>query len=159
MLNKGGTKTAKFLLRPGEGREFLGKALQACTGHAASIMLKAISNTLPNRQILHKWFPKEHAKATCELCGKADESIAHFTLNCEKLADATTAAHDIARRRLSKTLEKSLTKSQYRWVFHWEKQAGLAFPGLVGTQGSHNWDELKEVWINLSITSCNLDKL
>ena len=43
--------------------------------------------------------------------------------------------------------------------FHWEKQAGLAFPGLVGTQGSHNWDELTEVWINLSIPSCDLDKL
>ena len=39
------------------------------------------------------------------------------------------------------------------------KQAGLAFPGLVGTQGSHNWDELTEVWINLSIPSCDLDKL
>jgi hypothetical protein len=93
------------------------------------------------------------------LCGKADESIAHFTLNCEKLADATTAAHDIARRRLSKTLEKTLTKSPYRWVFHWEKQAGLAFPALVGTQGSHNWDERTEVWVNLSIPSCDLDKL
>ena len=44
---QGGTKTANVLLRPGGGREFLGKALQACTGHAASIMLKAISNTLP----------------------------------------------------------------------------------------------------------------
>ena len=153
--------TANFMLRPGEVREFLGKALQACTGHAANIMLKAISNTLPTRQILHKWFPKEHTKATCELCGNADESIAHFTLNCENFADATTAAHDIqvARRRLSKALEKTLTKSPYRWVFHWEKQAGLAFPGLVGTQGSHNWDELKEVWINLSIPSCDLDKL
>ena len=44
---QGGTKTANFLLRPGEGREFLGKALQACTGHAASIMFsRAISNTL-----------------------------------------------------------------------------------------------------------------
>ena len=122
-------------------------------------MLKAITNTLPTRQILHKWFPKEHAKATCDMCGKADESIAHFTLNCEKLADATTAAHDIACRRLSKALEKTLTKSPYRWVFHWEKQAGLAFPGLVGTQGSHNWDALTEVWINLSIPSCDLDKL
>ena len=49
---QGGTKTANFLLRPGlgEGREFLGKALQSCTGHAASIMLKAISNILPTRQ-------------------------------------------------------------------------------------------------------------
>ena len=92
-------------------------------------MLKAISNTLPTRKILHRWFPKEYAKATCELCGKADESIAHFTLNCKKLADATTlaAAHDIARRRLSKALEKTLTNSTYRWVFHWKKQAGLAF--------------------------------
>ena len=115
---QGGTKTAYFLLRPGEGREFLGKALQVCTGHAASIMLKAISNTLPTRQILHKWFPKEHAKATCELCGKADESVAHFTLNCEKLADATTAVHDIARRRLSKALETTLAKSPYWWVLH-----------------------------------------
>ena len=64
---QGGTKTANFLLRPGEGREFLGKALQTCTGHAASIMLKAISITLPTRQILHKWFPKEHTRATYEL--------------------------------------------------------------------------------------------
>ena len=40
-----------------------------------------------------------------------------------------------------------------------EKQAGLAFPGLVGTQGSHNWDELTEVWINLSNPFCDLDKL
>ena len=39
-----------------------------------------------------------------------------------------------------------------------EKQAGHAFPGLVGTQGSHNWDELTEVWVNLSIPSCDLDK-
>ena len=80
-------------------------------------------------------------------------------MNCEKLADATTAAHDIARRRLSKALEKTLTKSPYRWVFHWEEQAGLAFPGLVGTQGSHKWDELTQVWVNLSIPSCDLDKL
>ena len=43
---QGGTKSANFLLRPGEGREFLGKALQACSGHASSIMLKAISNIL-----------------------------------------------------------------------------------------------------------------
>ena len=32
------------------------------------------------------------------------------TLNYEKLADATTAAHDIARRRLSKALEKDAYK-------------------------------------------------
>ena len=51
---QGGTKTASFLLRRGESREILGKALQSCTGHATSIMLKAISNTLPARQILHK---------------------------------------------------------------------------------------------------------
>ena len=76
---------------------------------------------------------------------KGNESIAQFTLNCEKLADATTAAHDIARRRLTKALEKTLTKSPYRWVCHWESQAGLAFSGLVGTQGSHNWDKLTEV--------------
>jgi hypothetical protein len=50
---QGGTKTANFLLRPGEGRECMGKALQAYIGHAASIMLKAISNNLPTRQILH----------------------------------------------------------------------------------------------------------
>ena len=35
----------------------------------------------------------------------------------------------------------------------------LAFPRLVGTQGSHSWDELTEVWINLLIPSCDLDKL
>ena len=33
---QGGTKTANFLLWPGEGWEFLGKALETCTGHAAS---------------------------------------------------------------------------------------------------------------------------
>ena len=46
---RGGTKTANFLLRHGEGREFLGKALSTCTGHAVSLMLKAISNTLPTK--------------------------------------------------------------------------------------------------------------
>ena len=46
---QGGTKTAKFLLRPGEGREILGKALQACTGHAASIMLRASFKYSPNQ--------------------------------------------------------------------------------------------------------------
>ena len=79
---QGGTRTANFLLRYGEGREFLGKALTTCTGHAASLMLKAISNTLPTRQILLRWFPKEHPNATCALCGIEDETIAHFTLNC-----------------------------------------------------------------------------
>ena len=93
----GGTKTANFLLRSGEGSEFLGKALQSCTGHAASIMLKAISNTLPTRQILHKWFPKQNTKATSELCEKADESIAHFTLNCEKLPTSPSIALMILR--------------------------------------------------------------
>ena len=94
---RGGPKTANFLLRQGEGREFLGKALSTCTGHAVSLMLKAISHTLPAKQILHKRFPEEHTTATCELCGKEDETIAHFTLNCPKLKDAKTAAHDTVR--------------------------------------------------------------
>ena len=45
----GGTKTVNVLLWPGEGREVLGKALQACTGHAASIMLRAIFRYSPNQ--------------------------------------------------------------------------------------------------------------
>ena len=47
---RGGTRTApNFQLRQGEGRVFLGKALSTCTGNAASLMLKAISNTLPTK--------------------------------------------------------------------------------------------------------------
>ena len=55
---RGGTKTANFLLRQGEGREFLGKAISTCTGHAVSLMLKAMSNTLPTKQILHQGFQR-----------------------------------------------------------------------------------------------------
>jgi hypothetical protein len=40
-----------------------------------------------------------------------------------------------------------------------ETQAGLAFPGLVGTQVKHNWDVLTEVSINLSTPFCELGKL
>ena len=85
--------------------------------------------------------------------------IAHFTLNCPQLKDAATAAHDTVRRRLSKTLEKALEHSSDRWMLHWEKQADLAFPGLAGTQGTHNWDASTELWVNLSTPSCDLDKL
>ena len=70
-----------------------------------------------------------------------------------------TAEHDKPRRRLSTALEKALEHSPHRCVLHREKQAGLAFPGLVGAQGTHKWDELTEVWINLSTPSCELDKL
>ena len=93
---QGGTRTVNFLLRPGASREFLGKALSTCTGHAASPMLKAISNTLLTKEILHKWFLAEYTKATCGVCGKEDSTISNFALNCSKLKDATTAAHDKA---------------------------------------------------------------
>ena len=33
------------------------------------------------------------------------------------------------------------------------------FPGLAGTQGTHNWDALTEVWVKLSTPSYDLDKL
>ena len=115
---QGGISATEFLLRPREGREFLGKALSTCTGHAASLMLTAISNTLPTKQILHKWFPAEHNKATSELCGKPeeDETITHFALNGSKLQNATTAARDKVHRRLSKALENALAHSSDRWV-------------------------------------------
>ena len=83
------------------------------------------------------------------LCEKENETIAHFTLNWPQWKDATTAAHDNVRRRLSKTLEKALEHSSDRWVLRWEKQGGLAFPGLAGTQGTHNWDALTKIWVNL----------
>ena len=96
-----GNKTADFMLRPGEGREFLGKALATCTGYATSIMLKAISNALPTKQNLHRWYPSEHVSAACDLCGEGDETVARLMLACPKLKDSTTAAHDQIRRRIS----------------------------------------------------------
>ena len=96
-------------------------------------MLNLVSSTFPVKHILYKWFPAEHTKATCELCEKEDETIAHFALSYSKSKDATTAAHDKVRRRLSKALEKALANSSDRWALQWEKQAGLAFPGLIGT--------------------------
>ena len=104
-------RDGKFLAEAGRGEEIPWQALSTCTGHAVSLMLKVISNTFPTRQILHRLFPKEHTTATCELCGKEDETIAHFTLNCPQLKDATTAAHDTVRRRLSRTLENALAHS------------------------------------------------
>ena len=109
-VRQSGIKTADFMLRPGEGRDFIGKALTTCTGYATSIMLKAISNTLPTKQNLHRWYPSEHVSAACDLCGEGDETVAHLMLACPKLRDSTTAAHDKIRRRISTTLEKALAR-------------------------------------------------
>ena len=108
-----GTKTANFLLRPGEGREFLGKAL---SGHAASLMLKKILNTLPTKQILHIWFTTEHTKATCELCGKENETIDRpFWISTARNRKNPRQPPMIKRvDALSKALEKALVHSPDR---------------------------------------------
>ena len=51
-----GNRTSQFMLRPGEGRWCLGKALRTVSGSAATILLKAVSKTLKTNQVLHEWY-------------------------------------------------------------------------------------------------------
>ena len=62
-------------------------------------------------------------------------SLKRLTLNCEKLADATTAAHDIARRRLSQALEKMLARSP-SVIFEFTR-ANDKFEGFSGDKRAH----------------------
>ena len=48
-----GNRTTQFMLRPGEGRWCLRKALRTVPGSAATILLKAVSKTLETNQVLH----------------------------------------------------------------------------------------------------------
>ena len=158
-LRQNSNKTADFMLRSGEGREFLGSALRVANGYSTSIMLKAISNTLPTKQNLHRWYPTEHVTDICDLCGQGPETVAHMSLVCSRLRDSTTAAHDKVRRRISHALEKGLARSHSRWSLHWEKKAGLAFPQLDSERTGIDWNSLTDVWVNLSTPDCSLDKL
>ena len=103
-----GNRTSQFMLRPGEGRWCLGKALRTVPGSAATILLKAVSKTLETKQVLHKWYPAKHSSDKCDLCKQQCETVAHVALACPVLSDATTAAHDKLRTRFSNALEMGL---------------------------------------------------
>ena len=136
------------MVRSGERREFLGSALRVANGYSTSIMLKAISNTLPTKQNLHRWYPTEHVTDICDLCGQGPKTIANVSLVCSRLRDSTTAAHDKVRCRINHALEKGLARSNSRWSLHWEKKAGLAFPQLAGEREGIDWNALTDVLVN-----------
>ena len=123
-----GNRTTQFMLRPGECRWCLGKALRTVPGSAATILLKAVSKTLETNQVLHKWYPARYTSDNCDLCKQQRETVAHFALACPVLSDATTAAHDKVRKRFSNALEKGLGKEMEGWELCWETQVGDEFP-------------------------------
>ena len=92
LLDKGNSlRTTQFMLRTGEGRWCLGKALRTVPGSAATILLKTVSEskTLETNQVLHKWYPAKYTSDKCDLCKEQCETVAHFALACPVLSDET----------------------------------------------------------------------
>ena len=106
--------TAQWLLRPDQGRQYLGEALaEMRTGATKRRVMQTIAGVFPCRALLHRW--GRAPSPQCLLCNGATETVAHSQCWCTALKNARIAAHHAIAGRI---LDMLKTHSVDRWQFH-----------------------------------------
>ena len=115
--------TAAWLLREGQGRELLGKALEEMdTSSGKRQVIRSIAGAFPCNALLAKWYPAR--SAACELCGYATETQSHIQTLCPALKEARIRAH----HNLAEALWTGIRAAGQDWVIEKELTVG----GLQG---------------------------
>ena len=84
--------TTKWLLRPAQGRAFLGAVMAGMrNGAQKRRLMQTVARMFPCRALLFKW--GKAPSPNCLLCGGAAESVAHIQCWCPALKDARISAH------------------------------------------------------------------
>ena len=96
---------AQWLLRSGQGRNFLGAAMASMrNGARKRRLLQTIAGVFPCRALLYKW--GKTPSPQCLLCNQEAETLAHIQCWCPKLKEARIAAHHAIAACLFGMLQK-----------------------------------------------------
>ena len=121
--------TAAWMLRPGQGRRLLGKALEELVVSSKKRqVIRSIAGAFPCNALLAKWYPDR--SAACVLCGHATETQSHIQCMCPALKEARIRAH----HNLANTLWAGISAAGERWVIGKE----LTVVGLQGLNPPSN---------------------
>ena len=124
-------KTARWLLRPHQGRQFLAEEMTRLRYTARKRrLLQAIAGSFPTQAVLFQW-GIAHSPA-CRLCGAQSETLAHVQCWCPALKERRIRAH----HALVSTLFRAIPES---WQVHQEMSVAnlLAVPTPL---------HLRDVW-------------
>jgi hypothetical protein len=84
--------TAQWLLRPEQGRQYLGAAMAEMRhGAAKRRVMQTVAGLFPCQALLHRW--GKDPSLQCLLCSGDTESVAHIQCWCPALKEARIAAH------------------------------------------------------------------
>ena len=107
--------TAAWMLRPGQGRRLLGKALEElAVSSKKRQVIRSIAGAFPCNALLAKWYPNR--SAACVLCGHATETQSHIQCICPALKEARIRAH----HNLANTLWDGIRAAGRKWVIEKE---------------------------------------
>jgi ribonuclease HI len=125
--------TAAWMLRPGQGRRLLGKALEElAVSSKKRQVIRSIAGAFPCNALLAKWYPDR--SAACVLCGHATETQSHIQCMCPALKEARIRAH----HNLANALWAGISAAGRNWVIGKE----LTVAGLQSLNPpSHRLDE------------------
>ena len=85
-------KTARWLLRPQQGRQYLAKEMTRLRYSAIKRrLLQSIAGSFPCQAVLYKWGLSK--SPACLLCGAQSETLAHIQCWCPALKERRIRAH------------------------------------------------------------------
>ena len=106
--------TAQWLLRPEQGRQYLGAAMaELRNGAAKRRVLQTVAGLFPCQALLHRW--GKAPSPQCLLCSGAAETVAHIQCWCPALKEARIAAHHAIAALIIQALQ---AHNVARWQFH-----------------------------------------
>jgi len=137
------SQTAVWLLRPGQGRETIGKVLGRMQPSTAKRqILQTVAGTFPGNAVLFKWgiVPS----SMCKLCGHPSETQGHIQCYCPALKEGRIHAH----HNLAQRLWKGITDSTKAWTVTVEQTVaglqGLPQPEDCIGDWQRAWDEVAD---------------
>lgn len=112
--------TAKWLMRPDQGRKYIGEVLAdlRCGARRRRVM-QTIAGVYPCRALLHRW--GKAPSPICLLCDRDIDTVAHAQCWCPNLKSARIAAHHAIASRILHFLQ---TSNVGGWQFHPELAVG-----------------------------------
>ena len=130
--------TARWLLRPAQGRAHLGAAMAGMRiGAQKRRLMQSIARLFPSRALLHRW--GKAPSAECLLCGGAVESTAHIQCWCPALKDARILAHHAIARVIFQLLTEHTAG---RWQLYAETPV-YALRAIATPQDLHDmWNRM-----------------
>lgn len=143
--------TARWMMRPDQGREYLGAAMAAMrNGAQKRRLMQTVAGLFPCRALLFK--QDKAPSPLCLLCGGQSETVAHIQCWCPVLKEARIAAHHAIAALIFDTLCRH---SVGRWQFLVETQVSSLRAAEVPLDMYDPWnrmlDELEEVELGADV--------